>query len=181
MFNRKYTKREQDQITKSMIVVIDSREKKMDHITSLYDKQKVKYRVEKLDFADYTFIIPANKDLDIKEDILFHDLVSVERKSGISEISNNITVGRKRFQAEYERHKGLMVLMIEDDKYKDICESNYRSKVSNKSLLGTLHKWMIKYNVPFIFVEKAFSGVYIHQTFKYYLDYCFDMTIESNS
>ena len=127
-----------------------------------------------MSFADYTFIIPANKDLDIKDDILFHDLVSVERKSGINEVCLNITKDRKRFQAEYERHKGLMVVMIENDSYDDICNSNYRSKVSNKSLLGSLHKWQHKYNVPFIFVSSQYSAVYIYQTFKYYLQYCFD-------
>ena len=146
IFTRKYTKREQDEILRSMVIIIDSREKtgKNLHITSLFDSQSIKYKVDKLDFADYTFIIPANEDLDIKEDILFHNLVSIERKSGINEVCLNITTGRKRFQAEYERHKGLMILMIEEDRYKDICENNYRSKISNKSLLGTLHKWQMK-------------------------------------
>ena len=177
IFTRKYNSREQYEIIKSMIILTDSREKKNTHIIKLFDEQNIKHRVEKLDFGDYTFIIPANEDLGIKEDIHFHNLVSIERKSGIDEVCGNITVGRKRFEAEYARHKGLMVLMIEDDRYSDICEGNYKSKVSHKSLLGTLHKWQIKYDVPFIFVEKQYAGVYICQTFKYYLDYCFDINI----
>ena len=42
-----------------MIVLVDSREKKNSHILDYFRKQKIAYQVEKLEYGDYSFMIPA--------------------------------------------------------------------------------------------------------------------------
>lgn len=153
----------------SIGILVDTREKSNEHITEIYDKNDVLYKVQKLDFGDYSFYIPANKKLDILDDISFENYISVERKSGINELAGNFTSGRKRFENIYSRHKGKMILMIEGDSYGDICSHNYRSQLKPMSFIGTLHSWEHRYNVPFIFIEKPYAPLYIYNTFKYWL------------
>lgn len=176
IFNKKYKDREKDMIINSMVLLVDTREKegKNQHILDVFNSLSIPHIRQKLEFADYSFMIPKNEELDILSDIYFNDLVSIEKKMDLTEVIGNITKGRKQFKDELARHKGLMILMIEKDDYKDICEENYRNDVSRQSVLGSLHKFQHEFDVPFIFVSKKYSGIYIHQTFKYYLKYCFD-------
>ena len=44
---------------KSMVVLVDSREKKNSHIIDYFKKQGISYKSEKLDYGDYSFMIPA--------------------------------------------------------------------------------------------------------------------------
>lgn len=46
-------------LIKQMIVLIDTREKKNSHILDYFRKQKIAYQVEKLEYGDYSFMIPA--------------------------------------------------------------------------------------------------------------------------
>ena len=41
----KYSEEEQKRLMKSMVVLIDSREKKNQHITDYFDKHKIPYKV----------------------------------------------------------------------------------------------------------------------------------------
>lgn len=166
---RKYTKKEQELLLSSMGIYIDSREKSNKWITSLYDKQGISYKTKKLDFADYAPYIPRNEELDILEEISFEKYISVERKASVDEIAGNITNGRERFEREFKRHEGQMILMIEGGSYKDICNAKYRSKIKPISFIGTLHSWQNKYDVPFIFIDKNCSAQYIYYTFHYWL------------
>ena len=54
----KFSVEEIKKLTKQMIVLIDTREKRNEHILSYFDKQGITYRKEKLDFGDYTFLLP---------------------------------------------------------------------------------------------------------------------------
>lgn len=42
-----------------MVILVDSREKKNSHILDYFRKQKIAYQVEKLEYNDYSFMIPA--------------------------------------------------------------------------------------------------------------------------
>lgn len=46
-------------LTKQMVILVDSREKKNSHILDYFKKQKIAYQVEKLEYGDYSFMIPA--------------------------------------------------------------------------------------------------------------------------
>lgn len=129
----------------------------------------MKYIVRKLEHGDYSFFIPKNDKLDIIEDVSFEDYISIERKNSVNELAGSYSATRKQFEDEHRRHKGKMMLMIEGDEYHDICEGNYRSELTPKSFLATIHSWQHKYDVPFIFINKEYSALYIYYTFKYWL------------
>jgi hypothetical protein len=122
-----------------------------------------------MDFGDYSFFIPANEKLSIPRDYYYTNNICIERKGSLDELVGNFSEDRDRIEDEFLRHRGKMFLLIEGSSYKDIYEGNYRSKYSSKSLVGTLHSFSDRYNVPYIFIDKEYSARYIYFTFYYYL------------
>ena len=57
-----YNKNEIDLLLDNMVILVDTREKKNQHITSVWDKQGIKYKSMKLDQADYSQFHPFNWD-----------------------------------------------------------------------------------------------------------------------
>lgn len=63
VFNQyKYTDKEVEEIIKSMIVLIDTREKKMDHITGYFDKAKVVYKKKALPYGYLRVLNNSSKE-----------------------------------------------------------------------------------------------------------------------
>ena len=105
------------------MIIIDSREKKFEHIKEYFDKHGVPYEVKKLDTGDY-----LNTD---------NPSVVVDRKANLQEVCTNLSAGKSnriRFTDEckraFESHIRLIVL-IEGTNYKDIKEiRDWKSKHS---------------------------------------------------
>ena len=169
MFNKKYKDKEIKQIINSMIIVIDSREKQFSHIKLWLKSKKIPYIIQTLSFGDYTFMIPANSELGIIEDISFSNEIAIERKANAEEISGNLTEGRERFKREFERGNTKIRILIEDSSYADISKGDYQTKISAESFIGSLHSIQEEFNAPFFFTDKEHSAQYIYNTFKYYL------------
>lgn len=147
-----------------MTIIVDTREKANQHILSVFDKFEVPYVKEKLDFGDYSCYYTCKEGVEHN----LREIISVERKSGLDELSGNFTKGRKRFENEFKRHKGKMILAIEGCEYNDILENNYRSKMTPNSFLSSLHSWATKYDVPFVFVsKKEYMATFIYMTMKH--------------
>ena len=96
----KYTDKELAELISSMVILIDTREKKCEHITNYFDRKKVVYKKKALDFGDYSFMIPKNEALSIPRDLYFNRKTCIERKASLEEISGNLTKGRDRFEKE---------------------------------------------------------------------------------
>lgn len=169
LFDKKYKKKDIDKIIKSIIILIDTREKVFSHIKMWFKSNKISYEIYGLDFGDYSFKIPTNEELGIREDIYFTDIIAVERKANAEEISGNLSEGRDRFKREFDRGNSKIRLLIEDSSYSDISEGKYDTKFNPKSFIGSLHSLQEEYNAPFFFTNKEHSGEYIYNTFKYYL------------
>lgn len=75
-----------------MIILVDSREKKNGHILEYFNKQGILYRKEKLDFGDYSFMIPASA---ARADLYFHDSIVIERKATLEKLSGNLAQKRQ--------------------------------------------------------------------------------------
>ena len=73
----KFSVEEIKRLTKSMIVLVDSREKKNSHILDYFRKQKISFQTEKLEYGDYSFMIPAAA---ADEDIFFHTAAGAHEK-----------------------------------------------------------------------------------------------------
>jgi ERCC4-type nuclease len=168
-FNKQYSKKEIEQILSNIIILIDTREKQISHITMWLKHNKIQYIKETLSFGDYSFMIPQNIDLDITEDIYFNDIIAIERKANAEEISGNLTGGRERFKREFNRGNKKIRLLIEDSNYSDICDGKYKTDINANSFIGSLHSIQEEFNAPFFFTDKEHSGQYIYNTFKYFL------------
>lgn len=170
MKNFKYTDKEMKQLISSIVILIDTRDKNIEHITNWFDKHKIRWKSKKLDYADYSFMIPANKELDIPRDMYFDKEIAIERKGSLEELSGNISNGRDRFEKELALAPHYKVLLIENGSYSDIVSGNYQTQLNKNSYIGTLHKFWFKYNIPFVFMpNKKYTPMFIYKTFEYYI------------
>ena len=168
--NFKYTDKEMDELISSMVVLVDSREKKAEHILEYFDKKNIKYKTKALDRGDYSFMIPANEKLGILRDLHFSNKCIVERKGSLEEISGNLTQERDRFEKELCLAPKDKVLLIENANYSDIATGNYNTKYNKKSFWASIHSFWFKYNIPVFFMpDKQYSGLFIRGYFEYYL------------
>lgn len=165
-----YTDKELEALVKSQVILVDTREKNNSHLLETWDKQKIPHKKKALEQGDYSFMLPANEELNIPRDLYFDKEIIVERKGSIEEISGNLTSGRDRFEKELALAPPTKVLLIENGEYKDICTGNYKTEYNKKSFLASLHSFWLRYNVPIFFMpDKAYSAVFIKKYFEYYL------------
>lgn len=166
----RYTDKEKDELVKSLTIIVDSREKCNSHILEWFDKNNVRYITKALKNGDYSFFIPANEELNIDRELYFDRQIMVERKASLEEISGNITQSRARFEEELATFGGKKYLMIENANYQDIVQKAYKTDISPKAFLATLHTYNHRYGLELMFMpDLSYSGVYIYGTFTYYL------------
>lgn len=165
----KYTEKEQKELLKSMGILIDSREKKNKHITDWLDKNKIKYKKQKLHQGDYSFYVPASNDLNISRELHFNNDICIERKNSLEELSGNLTTKRSQFKHKLSHYKGDMLLLIENGSYKDLSEGNYNTQLSASAFVSSLHSISLEFGVPFIFIDSERTAQFLYLTFYYYL------------
>ena len=165
-----YTKTELKQLLDSIVILADTREKENNHILNYLDKQGIKHKSKKLDFGDYSFMLPANKELGISRDIYFSNSISIERKAGLNELSNNFTHKRTQFENELIRANGSkFILLVEDQQgYQNILQHNYRTKYKPKSFIASLATFQARYNLDIRFMNKELSGNFIYYSLRYW-------------
>lgn len=158
----KYTDKEIEQIIKSAVIVVDSREQKNKHITDWLDKKGIKWCNEKLDWGDYTIKIESPTAC---RDYHLQDICVVERKANLEELSGNLTHNRDRFNAEFLRSKGTIHLLIENAEYQDIELGNYNTKFNKKSFRASLTAFEHRYNLHTTYLKDMnVSGYFIYTT-----------------
>lgn len=86
----KYTETEIDKILDSMVVLIDTREQKCEHIKAWLEAKKRPYKITKVDLGDYSCYIPNGSFKGQTRDIYFTDDIVIERKSCIDELAMNL-------------------------------------------------------------------------------------------
>lgn len=167
----KYTEEEQKNLMKSMVILIDTREKKNQHITEYFDKHKIPYEIRALEVGDYSFYIPANETLSIPRNMSFEKDIIIERKNSAEELSICMTKTRARFEEEFIKAKDAKkYLVIENCLYEDIVTGNYDSQYNSKSFLGSLHSFDHKYDLRIVFLpDNTYAPIYIYGVFQYYL------------
>lgn len=165
----KFTDKEKKELISSVTILLDTREKKNEHIIKTLEKKNIPFKKKKLDYGDYSFMIPANEALGIQRDLWFDKEIIVERKASLEELSGNLTQSRSRFQEEMALAPKNKVLMIENNSYEDIVLHNYNTEYSEKSYLSTLHSFWWRYNCPFFFVKEDDIVVFIWYWFVSFL------------
>ncbi len=164
-----YTEKEKIKLLKSLVVLVDTREQKNTHIINWFDKNKKPWKKKALPNGDYSFMIPKDESLNIERDMYFDKEIMVERKANLTEIGNNFTNERARLEKELSTYSGKKYLLLENSRYDDIIEGNYRNDISAKAFLATLHTFNHRYNWEIVYMPtQKVSGMWVYGTFYYY-------------
>jgi ERCC4-type nuclease len=156
---------------KNIVVIIDTRENQVEHITRYFDSKNIKYLFQKLDFGDYSAILKPIPKLGINEETEFFRQIAIERKNSLEEISNNLAKERVRFENELTRSLGArFILMVEESQgYEKIINHRYGTDLSEKSFLATMFTFGHRYNIDINFIEKRYAGMFIYYQLFYYV------------
>ena len=79
----KFTEKEIKKILDNLTILIDTRENSNSHIIDFFNKKKIPYKVQKLDFGDYSCVIPRGTIDRFTSDIYFTNDFVIERNFGI--------------------------------------------------------------------------------------------------
>ena len=152
-------------------IIIDTREKEIDHIIKAFEKNNVKYEKRSLPIGDY--IIEGSSG--------YVPNVVIERKASIDELIGNLLDtatkdenGHNRFTRELIRAKKAnkkFILLVEDEKfYINMLTGNYRSKVNPKAAKGMILSLESKFrNLSIVWMSKKEVASYIHSILYYAL------------
>lgn len=139
-----------------MVLQVDSREQKFDHVTKYLDSQGIKWVKSKCVVGDYVN--------------LENPMVVVDRKKDLQEVCGNVTKDHARFVRELELAKDLgykMIVLVEEPNINSLSQVptwyNWRRKTNPKAINGrTLYKIMLtmsqKYNFEWQFTTKSKCG-----------------------
>ncbi|MEX0050298.1 ERCC4 domain-containing protein [Clostridium butyricum] len=86
----KFTEKEVTEILKNIIVLVDTREQANYHVTSWLSKNKIKFKTQKLDYGDYSCMLPFGTFKGQQRDIYFDRDIVIERKFCIDELAMNL-------------------------------------------------------------------------------------------
>ncbi|MGF9978698.1 ERCC4 domain-containing protein [Viridibacillus arvi] len=168
MIHYHYTDTEMNKILKTLTIIIDTREQKNTHILDYLRQKEIPLKIQKLDYGDYSAMIPKNEELGIQRDIYLNS--AIERKAHMDEICGNL---QKDTQTAFENElirsqKGRFVLFVEDiEQYSKLIKGEYRSRYDPKALLGRLESFQAKYNFEIVPVKQTEMGNRIYHRFYY--------------
>lgn len=152
-------------------IIIDTREKQIDHILKAFEKNNISYERRALPIGDYIVEGPNGHVPN----------VVIERKNSIDEITSNLLDtatkdenGNNRFTRELLRAKRAnkkFILLIEDEKfYINLLTGNYRSKINPKAARGMILSLESKFrNLSIVWMSKKEVASYIHSILYYSL------------
>ena len=151
-------------ILDDIVIIVDTREKKNEHILKYLYDNGIKHIVDKLDSGDYSIMLPNYPELELDRKFL------VEKKNSLDEISQNFTKHRSRFAREFERAKPNTIhIVIENATWRKLLNGSYRSKFSPKSFMASLLTWCVRYRSPIWFVTPTDSPEVIYHILFYEL------------
>ena len=139
-----------------MVIQIDSREQKFDHVTRYFDSQGIKWVKSKCVVGDYVN--------------LENPMVVIDRKKDLQEVTGNVTKQHERFVRELELARELgykMIVLVEEPNITELVGVcgwyNWRKRSNPKAISGkTLYKIMStmseKYDIEWLFTTKERCG-----------------------
>lgn len=145
------------------MIIVDSREKKWEHIRDYFERNGVEYTVRKLDVGDY-----LNTD---------NGGVVIDRKANLQELCSNLSKGNEnimRFTREVARAREQncrLIVLIEDFKRKEIKDViGWQSKYSRHTgrwLNDKMFNLTITYGVEWMFCRKSETAQIIMKVLNY--------------
>lgn len=161
------TEKEISYLINHMIILVDTREKRWEHIRNYFDGNNIKYERRTLQSGDYSFLLKYDKEI-----VPFVKQIVIERKNSLTELAQCFTTSRERFQKEFQRLKlseTKCFLLIEDGEFDGIWQHKYDTRLNSKAMESSLISWLTKYNITPIFTKGENSGRVIYEILRQYL------------
>lgn len=161
------------ELARHMIILVDSREKQNQHILEYFQKKKIAFEVQTLNYGDYSFYLPAGVLPKRSEPFYFHREIAVERKASLEELRGNLGKERERFETELRKARNdgcRLSLLVENPRgYNDIIEHHYHTEFQPVAYLASLKSFEQRYNLQIQFIDPQYTGYLIYSTFYYYM------------
>jgi ERCC4-type nuclease len=172
--NYKFSDKEINDILKKLVIIVDTREQRNEHIIEFLKLKKHSYISQKLDFGDYSCMIPEGSFKGQQRDIYFDKLRAIERKSSIDELAGNFKEDGARIKKElgHMNKYGIKYeIYVEDEHYfANIRDpEGYRSQYDPKALYGRIKSLEAQYNTKIVPISKTFIGSEIYNTLYYFV------------
>lgn len=166
-----FTDKEWKAIENNITILVDTREQRNEHILDFFRSRNINYQVKKLDFGDYSCMLPAGSFAGQERDIYFDRDIVIERKNGIDEIAGNFKDDGVRLKNELchlNKYNILCFLFIEDEDFdRNIRGGIYRSNYKPVSLYNRIKKDIeIRYRTPLRPINKDIIGSEIVNTLR---------------
>lgn len=183
--NYKFTDAELKNILKELVILIDTREKSNNHITKWFDEKKIKYKVQKLDYGDYSAYIPRGGIKGIDRDLYFTGSICIERKANIDELAGNLKDQAIRLKNElmaFNKYNIKYFMFVEDNLFhKHLRNGSYRSLYDSKTLYARLKGIESEFNTIIVPVDKEFIASEIYNTLYYQVRHILKRELKINS
>jgi len=85
-----FTDKEIEELLNKMVVLVDTREQANDHVVEWLAKSKKNFKIKKLDYGDYSAMLPSGSFKGQTRDIYFTNDLAIERKFCIDELAMNL-------------------------------------------------------------------------------------------
>ena len=166
----KYSDKEIKEILSNVVMLCDTREKSDKHIIDWLEDKKIQYLRHKLDFGDYSFMIPSNPVMGTLRDIYFDKSIIIERKAHLEELSGNLAQNRDRFENEFLRARDCRkILLVESGSLTDIWDNAYNTQFNPASYMASVLTFQARYGLELMFIQKKYSPSLIYKLFQYHL------------
>lgn len=139
----KFTDKEVKELLNKLVVLVDTREQANSHILNFLDKKKIKWKRKKIDYGDYSCMLPKGSFEGQLRDIYFTDDIVVERKFCIDELAMNL----KDQKTNINEIKREIIELLGKDYLEKVLKCDYNRL---KTELANLNKYDIRF---FIFLE----------------------------
>ena len=165
----KFKDKEIATIKKNLVVLIDTREQRNEHIKDFFKDKNINFKVQKLDYGDYSVMIPKDTIEGQTRDIYFDRDIVIERKANIDELASNFKEDGVRIKTEMahiNKYNIRSYLFIEDPNYDfNIRSGNYRSNYKPESLYARIKKSIeMRYNTLVRPISKSMIASEIYNT-----------------
>ena len=158
----RFTDKEVKKILDNLTILVDTREKANSHIIEFFNKKKIPYKIQKLDFGDYSCYIPKGTIDKFTTDIYFTNDFVIERKANIDEIASNLKDDAARLKKELAHlnmYQIKYLIYVEDKNFEEnLRTGNFMSNYDPYTLMRRLYCLESEYNTVFIGLDKSVMG-----------------------
>ena len=151
-----------EECLKTFSILVDTREHNTARSVQRFERFKVPYRRQKLEYGDYTynFTFPDGQELYSEGDVVAPK-VYIERKMDLDELSGCFTHSRERFRAEFQRAKDSGAkgyLVVENSCIDGIYAGRYRTLFKPMAYQASFWAFVARFDLSPVFVSEDNAG-----------------------